>query len=63
MNMFDGCSSLNYVKCMAKDISATQSTYQWLSGVSGSGTFVTPAATGWSTGVSGIPSGWSRVAE
>ena len=63
MNMFDGCSSLNYVKCLAKDISATQCTYQWLSGVSGSGTFVTPAATGWSTGDSGIPSGWSRVAE
>ncbi|MBO4691557.1 MAG: hypothetical protein J5604_02140 [Bacteroidales bacterium] len=61
MSMFDGCSSLNYVKCMAKDISAEMCVSGWLSGVATTGTFVTPAATGWSSGSSGIPSGWSRV--
>lgn len=63
MNMFDGCSSLNYVKCLAKDISADMCVSGWLSGVAATGTFVTPSTTGWSTGVSGIPSGWSRVNE
>lgn len=61
MNMFDGCSSLNYVKCLAKNISALDCTLEWMEGVAGSGTFVTPSTTGWGTGVSGIPSGWTKV--
>ena len=31
---------LNYIKCLATDISATDSTYNWVSGVASSGTYV-----------------------
>ena len=61
MSMFKNCSSLNYVKCLAKNISALECTLEWMEGVAGSGTFVTPSTTGWGTGVSGIPSGWTKV--
>ena len=57
-NMFDGCSSLNYIKCLATDISAS-SLSNWVRGVASSGTFVKNAKMeSWTTGTSGIPSGW-----
>ena len=58
--MFAYCSSLNYVKCLATNISATDCTSAWLYDVSGSGTFVKDkTATGWTEGsTNGIPSGW-----
>jgi hypothetical protein len=59
--MFYGCSNLNYIKCLATDISATSCTSGWLSNVSYSGNFETPSTTNWTTGVNGIPSGWTRV--
>lgn len=60
--MFSNCSRLNYIKCLATDISASNCTYYWLSNVSPTGTFVKVAGmTGWSTGASGIPSGWTVV--
>ena len=59
--MFWGCSSLNYIKCLATDISAYAVTGGWVNGVSSTGTFVTPSSTNWETGVSGIPTGWTRV--
>ena len=62
MSMFNGCGSLNYVKCLAKEISAVKCTQEWLYGVAGSGTFVTPSGTSWSSGVNGIPTGWTRSA-
>lgn len=59
-NMFAGCSNLNYVKCLATDISASNSTTNWLSGVSPTGTFVKAAnMTSWPSGANGIPSGWT----
>ena len=59
-NMFGGCTNLNYVKCLATNISATQCTYKWLDGVSSSGTFVKSSSmSGWSSGVSGIPTNWT----
>lgn len=59
-NMFNGCTSLNYVKCLATDISASNCTSYWLKSVASSGTFVKPASmTSWTTGTSGIPSGWT----
>ena len=59
-NMFNGCTSLNYIKCLATDISASDCTDGWLDGVSSSGTFVKNASmNNWSTGASGIPSGWT----
>ena len=59
--MFYGCSKLNSVTCLATDISALGSTEDWLNGVAATGTFTTPSTTEWSTGASGIPSGWTRV--
>lgn len=57
--MFSACTNLNYIKCLATDITATDCTKAWVSGVSSTGTFVKPASmTGWSTGVNGIPEGW-----
>lgn len=57
--MFYGCKKLNSVKCLATDISASNCTSNWLTGVSATGTFEKAAGfTGWSTGVSGIPEGW-----
>lgn len=58
-NMFTGCSSLNYVKCLATDISA-ECTSNWLSGVATTGTFVRNSKTTWSSNASGIPSGWTQ---
>ena len=58
-NMFDGCSSLNYIKCLATNISAS-SLSNWVRGVASRGTFVKAASmTSWTTGTSGIPSGWT----
>ena len=58
--MFYSCSSLNYIKCLATDISATNCTSSWLNGVASIGTFVKAASmTSWTTGTSGIPSGWT----
>ena len=59
--MFMKCSKLNYIKCLANNISALGCTDSWLYNVSSTGTFVTPSSTNWSTGIDGIPSGWTRV--
>lgn len=61
--MFYGCSSLNYIRCLATNHSATASTYEWVSGVASSGTFVKPALTSWTRGISGIPTNWTVVNE
>ena len=67
-NMFDGCSSLNEVRCnipssySSSDISSTYAE-NWLSGVSSTGTFYTNADANWPSGASGIPMGWTRVPE
>ena len=58
--MFMGCTSLNYIKCLATDISATDCTKNWVSGVASTGTFVKASSMkSWTTGVNGIPSGWT----
>ena len=56
--------SLNYIKCLATDVSATDCTNRWIGvdfGITASGTFITPSSTNWSTGTSGIPTNWTRV--
>ena len=59
-NMFMGCTHLNYIKCLATDISATDCTTNWVYGVASSGTFVKNVSMkSWTTGDSGIPSGWT----
>ena len=59
-NMFNMCSRLKNVTCLATNISAQECTHGWLSGVASTGTFVKASGfDGWSTGTSGIPSGWT----
>ena len=58
--MFKNCSSLNYIKCLATNISAVNCTYNWVTGVAPTGTFVEATGmSGWSAGNSGIPNGWT----
>lgn len=60
--MFNGCTNLNKVTCLATSITATNCTEEWLDGVASSGTFYKdPSMTSWTTGASGIPSGWTVV--
>lgn len=58
--MFMYCSKLNYVKCLATDISAASCTSNWLQDVNTTGTFIKSSSmTNWTTGKNGIPSGWT----
>lgn len=60
--MFGNCSSLNYIKCLATDISASSCTSAWVQNVALTGTFVKISSTNFTTGINGIPTGWT-VAE
>ena len=58
-NMFYNCSSLNYIKCLSEPINEYYAE-NWVYGVSSTGTFVkNPKMVSWTTGPSGIPSGWT----
>ena len=58
--MFYGCSLLNYIKCLATNISANYCLSDWVNGVASSGKFVKAASmTSWTKGISGIPDGWA----
>ena len=63
-NMFFTCPNLNYIKCLATDISADSCTEMWYIMVQDQGTFITadnhPV---WTSGTSGIPSGWNVYTE
>lgn len=52
-------SHLNYIKCLATSGISTSNTDNWVMSVASSGTFVRPTGVSWSTGNSGIPSGWT----
>lgn len=56
--MFHTCSNLNYIKCLATDISATNCLKEWTNGVASAGTFVKEENTVWTTGSAGIPKNW-----
>ena len=59
--MFQTSRNLREIHCLATSISATRATYYWVGVVSGSGNFYTGGAdVPWTTGVNGIPSGWTR---
>ena len=58
--MFQWCTNLSAVTCLATDISATDCTFDCLDGVAASGTFTKAASmTGWGSGRWGFPSGWT----
>lgn len=63
--MFNGCVSLNYIKCLAKEQSELYNEIatgdRWVVGVSSSGTFVRYQGENWSRGDWGIPEGWTIV--
>ena len=66
--MFSGCSSLNEVRCQIPSsyssyYISSKYAYNWLEGVASTGTFYTNADANWPSGVSGIPTGWTRVNE
>ena len=58
--MFSNCKSLKSIRCRAK-VKANDATLNWLNGVTTSGTFYGHSEYGWSSGASGIPSGWTFV--
>ena len=58
--MFNGCSKLNYIKALFTTTPGSTYTYNWVSGVSSTGTFVKSKDATWDvTGAYGIPSGWT----
>jgi len=57
--MFNGCTNLNYIKCLATTgINENNSTTNWVQNVSSTGTFVKDTNATWPTGNNGIPTGW-----
>ena len=61
--MFQNCDHLNYLICLATNVSGSIYTQNWLKDVAGSGTFVRAAGASWGSdsGVNGIPTGWTTV--
>ena len=61
--MFSGCTALKEITCLATYIPQNLgSTTDWVKGVPSGGTFKKAASmTGWTTGTSGIPSGWTVI--
>lgn len=60
--MFSSCSRLNYIKCLATDVSDYECTYNWVKNVAPDGTFVKATnMSDWTTGSNGIPSGWTII--
>ena len=56
----DNCTSLNYIKCLATNISASNCLTNWVDGVLSTGTFIKVASmNGWPSGKNGIPNGWT----
>jgi hypothetical protein len=58
--MFYNCTNLNYIKAMFTTTPSTTYTRNWVRGVAASGTFVKNSVATWTTtGVHGVPSGWT----
>lgn len=60
MAMFYECSNLTSIQTEMTDISATNSIYLWMDGVSPTGDFYCDPNLTIPTGANGIPSGWTR---
>lgn len=58
-DMFKDCTSLNYIKCLATSLTGLNTLTDWVYNVSPAGTFVKHPDTAWTTGVNGIPEGWT----
>lgn len=63
-DMFYECSKLNHIECLASGINGNSFNYEfymynWVYGVSASGTFVKATDSSWTKDYSGIPYGWT----
>lgn len=59
-SMFYDCTNLNYIKAMFTTAPQSTYTYNWVSSVASTGTFVKNSAATWTaTGVDAIPTGWT----
>ena len=62
--MFRNCANLSYIKALFTDEPSEETTKNWLSGVSPTGTFVKSKDATWDfRGVNGIPEGWTVITE
>ena len=60
--MFQNCTLLSYIKCLATNISASNSHDWWLYNVASTGKFVKPISMhAWPASAHGIPSNWTVV--
>ena len=62
-SMFANCNNLNYLRCLATDISANNCTTDMLNPVAQQGTFVKASGVNWPSGRYGIPNGWTVIEE
>jgi hypothetical protein len=61
-SMFTWCTNLNYIKCLATDISASYCISFWVNEAPRTGTFIKhPNMNNWTTSRDGIPYGWTVV--
>lgn len=59
-DMFWGCNKLNFIRALFTTTPSDSYTYDWVSSVASSGTFVKNSAAGWSaTGTNAVPVGWN----
>ena len=58
-SMFAQCTKLVKITCLSTTNNATDATDDWVYGVSPTGTFIKAAGVEWTTGVDGIPEGWT----
>lgn len=62
--MFYSCTKLNYIKALFETTPSRTKTDEWVSGVAATGIFVKNSAATWkTTGVNGIPTGWTVVTD
>lgn len=59
--MFMGCSNLVEISAPNLKSASTKNCKNWTSGVASNGTFIRKAGSSWTTGVNGIPSGWTVI--
>ena len=58
--MLSNCTALSYIKMLATSTASSMASSNWVQNVASEGTFVKhPDNTFMSTGISGIPSGWT----
>ena len=64
-SMFMRCQLIDYVKCLASDLSVTNATTNWLGNTTfpphATGTFVKHPNATWPTGSGGVPEGWTVI--